>query len=250
MASEASLFELRIALNEIKNTCPGISNMFVLNKNKQVVAQDQNTQEEPINCAVETLAALVKRASIAGGVDSLTFQGAEKRINFTRCDNNYFVTLSSSDTDEKTLTQLIRVLVPSMHRLSQQVVSSQEAKIAASSKPKPVPQIKPQPRASEPSATEFLVENLAGLSIISGSPDTIRVDRALVGRWRELYGDKKIVEAIVEEVATGKKVRCRFEPIKDSKLEGQGVVQVSLRIQKSLGIKKGVTVLVRPAVED
>jgi hypothetical protein len=94
------------------------------------------------------------------------------------------------------------------------------------------------------------VENLAGLSIISGSPDTIRVDRALVGRWRELYGDKKIVEAIVEEVATGKKVRCRFESIKDSKLEGQGVVQVSLRLQKSLGIKKGATVLVRPAVQD
>jgi hypothetical protein len=250
MATEANIFELRIALNEIKNTCPGISNMFVLNKNKQVIAQDQNTQEEPINCAAETLAALVKRAGIAGGVDSLTFQGAEKRINFTRCDNNCFVTLASNDTDEKTLTQLIRVLVPSMRRLSQQVVSSHEAKIAASSKPKPVPQIKPQPSTSEPSVTEFLVENLAGLSIISGSPDTIRVDRALVGQWRELYGDKKIEEAVVEEASTGKKVQCRFEPIKDSKLEGQGVVQVPLRIQKSLGIKKGATVLVRPVVED
>lgn len=250
MATEANLFELRIALNEIKNTSLGISNMFILNKNKQVLAQDQNTEEEFIGCAADTLTALIKRAGIAGGIDSLTFQGAERRINFTRCDNNYFVTVASNETDEKTLTQLIRVLVPSMRRLAQQVVSSHEAKVVVSSKPKTMPQIKPPQPTSEPAATESLVENLTGLSIISGSPDTIRVDRALIGRWRELYGEKIVEEAIIEDASTGKKVRCRFEPITASKLEGQGVVQVPLRLQSRLGIKKGATILVRPVVKE
>jgi hypothetical protein len=247
--TETNGLALRTALNEIKNTCPGISNIFVLNENKQVLAQDQNTPEELINGIADVLTPLIERAATVGGIESLTYQGVTQRINFNHCDNNYFVTVASNETDEKAMTNLTRVLVPTFLKLAQEGVFSHEKNVAATPKLKTPKQTTPKLATPDLPASEFVVEPLSGLSIISSSPETIRLDRALIGEWKELYGNKKIEEAIVEEVTEGKRMRCTFEPIKGSKLEGQGVVQIPNRVQTILGIKKGAVVLVRPVVE-
>ena len=254
MDTEASVLAIRTALNEIKNMCPGISNIFVLNKNKQVLAQDQNTTEELMNGTANYLTALIEKTGITGGIESLTYYGADQRINFTNCDDNYFVTAASNETDENTMTNLTRVLVPTMLKLAQGIVSSHEENPTVTNptittKLKTPTQTNPELSTIDLPASEFVVETLSGLSIISTQSGTIRVDRALIGEWKELYGDKKIEEAMVEGSATGKRMRCRFQAIKESK-QGQGVVQIPDRMQANLGIKKGEVVLVRPIIVD
>ena len=252
MATDAKVFALRTALSEIKNACPGISNIFLLNENKQILAHDQNTPKELITGTADTLSTLIKNAETAGGIDSLTFHGTERNINFTRCENNYLVTVASAETDDKAITNLTRVLIPTMLKLAHENVFSHQENNTAPPKLKPMTPMQPKtpPPTTDPPASEFIVKTLSGLSIISSSAETIRVDRVLIGQWKELYGEKKIEDATVENKLTGKTKRCKFQPIKDAKLEGQGIVQIPDRMQAALGIKKGTTVKIRPVVED
>jgi hypothetical protein len=258
MDTETSTLAFRTAINEIKNTCPGISNIFILDENKRLMTQDQNTTSELVDCAAESLATLAETACIAGGIESLTCSGTSQKINLTRYENNYVVTVASRETDEKALSTLARVMVPSMLKLAQEVATTRKDIGAVAMKPKvrtliptpaPAPTRSPQKTAGVP-AHEFVVENISGISIISSSADTIHIDRVLIGQWKEIYGDKHIESATVENIKTGKRLRCKFQPIKNEKLEGQNVVLVPNRIQSKLEIKKGATVRIRAIIED
>jgi hypothetical protein len=278
MDTETSTLAFRTTINEIKNTCPGISNIFILDENRQVITQDENTAKELIDCASESLVLLMKTAQMTGGIDAFTCTGSSQKINFTRYESNYFVTVASSETDERTLTTLARVMVPSMLKLAQEVITSQKETVADAPKlnktpPKsppasapamdaaptvarvPSPSPVPAPSRSKPSildlpASEFAVENLSGINIISSDPETIYVDRVLLGEWKELYGNENIEWASVESVDTNKRFKCRFQPIKSQKFEGQNIVQIPNRIQNKLEIKKGAAVRIRPIIDE
>jgi hypothetical protein len=252
MATDAKALALQTALTEIKNACPGISNIFLLDENNDILAQDPNTTRELVTGTTNALSALVENAAVAGGIDFLTLHGTESNISFTRCQNNYAVTVTTPETDDKTITSLTRILIPTILKLSNEnIFTKQQEKLTTPPKPKPPTQTQPKPPpVNVPPASEFLVKTISGLSIISSSAETIRVDRALLGEWKELYGDKKIEEATVENKKTGKTTRCKFQPIKDAKLEGQGMVQIPDVMQANLGLKKGEVVRIRPVVKD
>ncbi len=277
MDTETSTLAFNTAINEIKNTCPGIASIFILDENKQVLSQDENTTEEVVDCTANSLAILKKTASIAGEVEAFTCAGSNRNINFTRYENNYCVIVSSKETDERTLTMLARVMVPSMLKLAHEVIVSRKEVSAAT----PTGNLEPsQASATSPTVessptmtvtpvstsiptqtipqmpilnlpiSEFKVENLSGINIIYSDPETVYVDRALLGEWKELYGNRHIEKAMVESPDTSKKYRCRFQPIKSQKLEGKNVILVPDRIQKKLEIKKGATIRIRPVVEE
>ena len=91
----------------------------------------------------------------------------------------------------------------------------------------PEAELEYEPSLTEVSATQFIVEHIGGLLV---PPDTVRVDNALMLKWKELYGDKKITEVEVETLG-GQTTRCKVKPIKDSKLEGKGLIQIPVKIQ-------------------
>ena len=277
MDTETSTFAFNTAMNEIKNTCPGITNIFILDESKQVLSQDENTTKEVVDCTADSLAVLEKTAIIAGEVEAFTCVGSNRKINFTRYENNYCVTVSSKETDERTLTMLARVMVPSILKLAHEVIASRKEASAET----PTGNLEPSPASATPPtlealstmtvtpdstsiptqtrskipilnlpASEFTVENLRGINIIYSDPETVYVDRALLGEWKELYGDKHIEKAMVESPETSKNYRCQFQPIRSQKLEGKNVILVPDRIQKKLEIKRGATVLIRPIVEE
>jgi hypothetical protein len=97
--------------------------------------------------------------------------------------------------------------------------------------------------------SQFMVENLNGRINEFLGADVARVDSAIIARWNELFNGNKIQEITVEDTVTGKKLNCRFKPIKDSNLEGKGVIQLSDKLQSVLLIKKGALVLVKPIIE-
>lgn len=103
-------------------------------------------------------------------------------------------------------------------------------------------------RQSSP-VIQVMVENLRGRGGIMGKPDCARVEGAVIARWNEMFGVKEIKEVAVEETISGKKIRCKLQSIKDSQLEGKGVIQLSEKIQQALGTKKGALVLIRPITE-
>jgi hypothetical protein len=97
----------------------------------------------------------------------------------------------------------------------------------------------------EPPVTQLIVENLGGLLVPS---DTVRLDKAIIMEWNDLYGDKKINEIDVETL-DGITTRCKFKPIKDKKHKGKGIIRMPEKIQLTLETKKGDLVTVKPVVE-
>jgi len=76
----------------------------------------------------------------------------------------------------------------------------------------------------------------------------VRIDNQAILQWKELYGDKEITEVDVETL-NGQTTRCKFKPIKDSKLEGKGIIQVPQKIQLTLQTSQGELVMVKPVVD-
>jgi hypothetical protein len=106
-------------------------------------------------------------------------------------------------------------------------------------------EVNPEPLLPEPPVNQFIVENLGGLVIPS---DTVRIGTAVIEQWKNLYSDKKIEEVDVETL-NGKTTRCKFKPIKDSKYEGKGIIQMPQKIQHTLKTTKGELVMVKPVVK-
>ena len=93
-----------------------------------------------------------------------------------------------------------------------------------------------------------MVENLKGFGFL-GSSDTVRIDPAVIQQWNELYEDKKIEELIIEDTVTGTTLRCKFKPIKDSKFEDKGIIQIPEKVQLTLQTRKGALVVIKPVIE-
>ena len=236
---------LKNVLNEIKNVCPDVSHSFIFKENQEMLAKDENTDKETIKNTAIAFSAIAEMA----GVESVTFQGTNGRININHFNDFYLTTVASNEADEKTVTSLTRVLVPTMLKLTQKISPAQDFSEENTLNQQPETPDNPEPYLPDPIVNEFTVENL-GLGGILGSTIAIRIDRALIAQWNELYGDNKIEEAMIEETTTGKSLRCKIQLIKESKYEAKGLIQMSEGAQRALKIQKGAQVLVKPVIKN
>jgi len=249
MSTEACNLALKNTLNEIRNVCPDISNIFIFRENGEILAKDENTTEVTINNAQETFSALIERATAIGGIESVTFRGTESKVNIVQFNDLYITTVSSNGADEKNVSNLIRVMVPTTLKILQDIYPSiknpsEEATLEPKSET-----WEPEPIVPEVQANEFKVENLSVLGKFMNDPETAYVDRALIVQWAEMYGDQPI-NKIILDASNGKTVQCKFRPFRETKYENRGLVQLSEKIQNSLHIQKGNKVLITPILED
>jgi len=234
------------ALTEIKNVSPEISKAFLFQRNKRILARDECTDKEEATVTVEAFEALHEKAKTIGGIESVTFQGTKGRLDITQVKDYYLSTVTPKGTDEK--TNLTRVLAPTILKLVQEIYPSTQRSFEEIAKIEKETRGYLGKRLPDLPFVEFVVENISRLGVLSGSPDTVRLDIVRIGRWTELCGENT-KEVIVEESTTGKRVKCKFEPIKDSKCEGKGSVQIPEKIQQALRTRKGAKVLIKPVIQ-
>jgi hypothetical protein len=271
MNSEVYALALQNALNEIKNVCSDISNVFIFTEDAKIIAKDKNTDEETINSAMDAFNAITERANAIGSLKSATFHGTNGHVNIACRNHLHLVIVASKEADEHYVNTLTRVLVPavlelvekihpasiedgSLKNIDESAVNNHGEELPVEknvTKPKPEPAEgktpfeNSEPWLPEPPVHQLIVENLRGLLVPS---DTVRIDNAVIIQWKDLYGDKEIEEVDVETL-NGKTTRCKFKPIKTSKYEGKGIVQMPEKIQLTLQTAKGELVMVKPVVE-
>jgi hypothetical protein len=275
MSTDTCLSALKTTLNEIRNVCPQVSNTFIFGKEKNLIARDEGTDKINIASVIKSFDALNEKSIKAGGIESVTFQGTKKQITITRVNNFYFAAVSSRETDEKTLKLVTRVLVPTVLKavetIQPEIVNAQAERTEPSvsngifgekvgeteklrayfvEKASATASTEAEPYLPEPPISQFLVENLSGgFGNLLNSADAVRVDSAVIARWKSLYGDRKIEEVQVEEAHNGKRLRCKFRPIKEQKFNGKGIIQIPEKMQTTLQTKKGALVMVKPIIE-
>jgi predicted regulator of Ras-like GTPase activity (Roadblock/LC7/MglB family) len=275
MDDEVYSFALKNTLNEILNVCPDVTNAFMFREDGEIVAGDESTPEKTMVRVVDAFDGILERAEAIGGVEVITIEGNNGRVNVSNVNDLYLVTITSRKADVNYVNTLTHVLIPTVLKLLEKIhptspqsnsppPETSEPKIPLVEKfeeplkeldeetiieePKETikpEEIKSEPLLPEPPVNQLIVENLGGLLVPS---DTVRIDSQIISQWEELYEGRKFEEV---EIGTfdGKTTQCKVKPIKGSKYEGKGIIQIPEKIQLDLEIKKGELVRVKPVVK-
>jgi hypothetical protein len=263
--TQADSTALQTIINEFQNVSPEITSSFMFKKNGDIVAHNEASTEEQIKKLIAAFNNIADQAETIGGVETLTIQGVNSQLNITSIDNLYLSTVSSRLADEKIVKTLTTVFVPTVVKLVDQIAELSNAKISQTAKPEDTPieeKVQPEePKRNEsipdisasfsagpilPKTTvnQFMVEKIGGLRV---SSDATRVDREVIAKWNELYGDKKITKVHIETLE-GKIIICKFQPIKEAKRNAQGIIQIPEKILNALQISEGKLVIVKPVI--
>ena len=269
--SETTTFALKITLDEINSVCPGISHSFIFDKDAKIIAKDEETTRKSAEKAANNLNALTKKAETIGGIESIKFQTTKDRI-YLACTDDYYTTIvTERESNEKYVNTLTQILVPVVLKLAEQISkekrtdeieaeqteSEDEAEDADQEVMATEEELGEEETVSiddkieqniflpEPTATQFMVENVGGLLV---SSDTVQIDNEVVLEWNETYGEKKIIEVELENL-TGLTTRCKFKPLKGSKNNGRGIIKIPKKIQLTIQVQKGELVTVKPVVD-
>ncbi|MEM3700639.1 MAG: hypothetical protein QXL57_07230 [Candidatus Bathyarchaeia archaeon] len=269
MDNEVYSFALKNALNEIRNVCPDVTHTFMFNQDGEILAADENTHEKTIMQVIDAFDGILEKADKIGGVEGITIEGNNGRVNVSCLKDIYFAAVTSKKADINYVNTVTRVLIPTVLKLLEKICPTPlqntptpslkiEPEIPMTQKlPQPAkeeeepkkiekpPIEQPEPLFPEPPVNQLIVENLGGLLVPS---DTVRIDTEILSQWEKLCEDKKIEEVEIETF-DGKTARCKVKPIKDSKYEGKGVIQMPEKVQLALEIKKGELVRAKPIIQ-
>jgi hypothetical protein len=216
---------------------------------------------------------MLEKAKAIGGVEDVTIEGINGRLNVSSLGEVYLVTVTSKQADLEYVNTMTHVLIPTVLRVLEKFspsplnknsptpnVEPEEPNIERNEEPETKNVVEPETEKheeqSEPTEksenilleipiNQLIVEDLKGLFAHS---DTVRVDTNIIEEWNKLYEDRTIEEAEIETFG-GKSTRCKVKPIKESKLDGQGKILIPSKVQLTLDVKKGELVRVKPAVE-
>ncbi|MEM2911590.1 MAG: hypothetical protein QW146_03710 [Candidatus Bathyarchaeia archaeon] len=261
---------LKSTIDEMRNACPDINHAFMFTEEGEIVAGDAEIPEKVMIHVIDAFDGIIERAESIGGIESVTIEGDKGTVTLSRFGENYFVTVTSEKADMKYVATLTRVLIPTVLRVLERLSPTPDKKASPTPletaaeveteleplevKEEPVEEAPPKPEPSEPipealptesQATQLMVENLGGLLVPS---DTVRIDSEMLSEWENTFGGKP-VELVDIETFDGKTLRCKVKPIRDSKYNGKGVVQMPEKVQLTLEIKKGELVRVKPVFE-
>jgi predicted regulator of Ras-like GTPase activity (Roadblock/LC7/MglB family) len=283
MDSEVYSFALKSALDEIRNLCPDVTGAFIFKEDGEVVAGDGALSDKVMVRVVDAFDGIFEKASAIGGVEGIIIDGGSGKVSVSRVNDVYMVIATSKKADVNYVSTVTRVLIPTILRLLDKICPAplksestiedvaleplpelvekplkksalvEEAEVkeetigAEAKEEKNVGEAAVETKAfsAESPVNQLIVENIGGLLVPS---DTVRVDSKILSQWGELYEDVEIKEVDIETFG-GKSVRCKVKPIKDSKYDGKGVIQVPDKVQSSLEVKKGELVRVKPVVE-
>jgi len=260
-------YALKSTINEIKNVTPHFLSAFIFNKEGQIIAQDDATNEESAKQAINLFGEMTKSSSVLGELENISIQSDNGQVNFTCVDDFCLVIVCSKGADGKILQALTRVLVPTAINLVNQLSTMSPEKIASQNNESEIPSDVEQLPSQEttlnqptqnplsnldseaflPEApvNQLIVEKLSGLL---APTDTVRINAKIIAGWNELYGDKKIQKVNVETLKM-KTTQCKYKPIKDPNLASKGIIEIPEKILLTLDISKGELVMVKPVIE-
>ena len=121
MDNEVYTFALKNTLNEIQNACPDITNTFVFGEDGEIIAGDEKTSEKTMVHVVDAFEGIFEKADAIGGLECITIDGSNGRVNVSWLNDLYFVTVTSKKADMNYVNTVTRVLIPTVLRLIEKI---------------------------------------------------------------------------------------------------------------------------------
>jgi len=287
MYSEAYSTALKNALTEIKNICPDVQTSFLFNKEGTIIAGDSAAPEAPLENTVGAMEGIFEKTESIGGLDTMIINGQNGKVHVSCVNNMYLAMVTSRNADMAYVQTVQRVLMPTVIKLLDSISPTQTEIPSSKSSPLDLPanpstrfkqnkvEDTPEEIADEPAertnedeieeeraepeelempstrelsepSNQLIVDTLGGLRVRG---DTVQIDAEILHQWSEYYDGAEINQVEVESF-NGNSTTCKVKPIKDSKLEGKGIIRIPERACQDLELKKGELVKVKPLVSE
>ena len=213
---------LENALTEIKNICPDITHSFIFTKDGAIVARVSETDEETTEKTISSFQSVAEKADTIGSLKVFYVNGKNGKVILSGVNDMYLAFAASENADTTYLHSVTRVIIPTVLKLLETVT------------PTPLPQSAP--------SKQLVVDTLSGFFV----GDSVQIDTELLKEWAELSNQKGISEVEIESFG-GEATQCKVREINDSKLKGKGMIRIPEKVCKTLEVKKGELVKVKPA---
>ena len=219
MSKDVYAVALKSALNEIEKICPDVSCSFIFTRDGTIVAGDSEDNEEKMEKTVRSFQSIVEKADGIGGLQALLVEGKKGDVHLCRIKDMYIVLVTSKKADTTFLHSLTRVIFPTVLKLLEGIA----------------------PTPLHPPLKQFVVDTLSGFFV----GDSVQIDLEILKQWSQLLNGKSVDEVEIEAVG-GKVAQCKVKEINDSKLKGKGIIRLPEKIRKTLEVKNGELVKVKP----
>ena len=188
MSNEVYALALKSTLQEIQNACPDVTNTFIF-KDGEILAKTKNTDKATAIQTIIDFNAMTERADILGGLEAVTVQGTEGKVNIAAMNDFNLTTVSSKQADEKYVNTLTRVLIPIVIKLVEEI---QSALPETNTNDEATPTLEPEPVEEE--VTEEVVDEFEPEEVEAFQPEAVDEEAAM----RKLYEEPEPVELEVD----------------------------------------------------
>ena len=120
--TEAYSNPLQTIIDEFKNISPEITNTFIFKNDGQTIASSEANTEEQSKRLITNFNNLIQPAEAIGGIENLTIQATNSKLNIIAMDTLYLATVSLRAANPKIVKSLTQVVVPIVVRLVDQIV--------------------------------------------------------------------------------------------------------------------------------
>jgi len=213
---------LKNALTEIKNICPDVSRSFIFAKDKVIVSGDAESDEETMEKTMSSFQSVAEKADSIGNLKAFYVNGKKGKVILSGVNGMYLALAASENADTTYLHSVTRVIIPTVLKLLETIT------------PTPLPQSTP--------SKQLVVDTLSGFFV----GDSVQIDTELLEEWAKLSNQKSISDVEIEAFG-GEATQCKVKEINDSKLKGKGMIRIPEKVCKTLEVKKGELVTVKPA---
>jgi len=222
MDDDAYAVALKNALTEIKNICPDVSRSFIFAKDKVIASGDAETDEETMEKTMSSFQRVAEKADSIGNLKAFYVNGKKGKVILSGVNGMYIVFSTSENADTAYLYSVARVIIPTVLKLLETIT------------PTPLPKSAP--------SKQLVIDTLSGFFV----GDAVEIDTELLEEWAKLSNQESISEVEIEAFG-GEATQCKVKEIRDSKLKGKGMIRIPEKICKTLEVKKGELVTVKPA---
>jgi len=184
MSNQVYASALTSTLKEIQNVCPEVSRNFIF-KDREIMAKDKNTDEETVTQTMDAFNKITESANIIGGLEAITIQGVEGKVNIAAIKDFHLTTVSSKKADEKYINTLTRVLIPIVIKLVDEIKPTFIETETITTIDETIAQVEPEP-------VEKVTEEITDEPEAKETEEFEELDEGAT--MRELYGDTEQVD--------------------------------------------------------
>jgi hypothetical protein len=192
MSNQVYTLALKSTLQEIQNVCPDITSNFIF-KDEKILAKDQNTEEETATQTMDAFNKITESADIIGGLEAVTIQGVEGKVNIAAMNDFHLTTVSSKEADEKYVNTLTRVLIPIVIKLVEEIQPASLETEPITSDDEAITTVEPEPVEEE--VTEEIADEPEAEEAENDELEELDEEAAM----RRLYEDTEPAELEVDD---------------------------------------------------